>query len=230
MAARASITLNAELSEFKEHLSFGSVHYGDVDPDICGEGFYTEISVPVNVDGIEAGTVRMSAHVYYHSEPLDKSAGKSLYHINGYDVRMWKCEFIGTLAVSGADEVVIHLAKNYVKDRDVVTHVDLATYDTLMSSLPKVGTASKQTLEKIMEDVHSRAYGLAHSAILAELLRALINSNTLSASDVLALLTNAGQVLASKGTDVAAAATEHVKLIGEAVGVSPSPTGSKPND
>jgi hypothetical protein len=91
-----------------------------------------------------------------------------------------------------------------------------------MSSLPQAGTASKQTQEKIMEDVHSRAYGLAHSEILVQLLHSLINSNTLSTNDVLALLTNAGQALASKGTDVAAAATEQVRLIGEAVGVSSS--------
>ena len=80
-----------------------------------------------------------------------------------------------------------------------------------------------------MEDVHSRAYGLAHSEIIVELLRSLIKSNTLSANDVLALLTNAGQTLASKGTDVAAAATEHVKLIGEAIGVAPSSAGSPGN-
>ena len=36
---------------------------------------------------------------------------------------MSRSEFIGTLAVSGADKLVIHSAQNYVKDRDVVTHV-----------------------------------------------------------------------------------------------------------
>ena len=80
-----------------------------------------------------------------------------------------------------------------------------------------------------MEDVHSRAYGLAHSEIIVALLRSLIKSKDLSTDDVKALLASAGQTLELKGTDVAAAATEHVRLIGEAVGVAPSRTASQGN-
>jgi len=72
-----------------------------------------------------------------------------------------------------------------------------------------------------MEDEHSRTLGLAHTQILIELLKKLIDSRALSKSDVRALLESAGNALLSKRTAVAEIATEHVRLIGEGVGVSP---------
>jgi hypothetical protein len=72
-----------------------------------------------------------------------------------------------------------------------------------------------------MEDTHSRAYGLAHTQILVELLRKLIQSRILTDSDVRTLLESSGRALETKGTEVAAAAMTHVQLIGEAVGVAP---------
>lgn len=71
-----------------------------------------------------------------------------------------------------------------------------------------------------MTDEHSRAYGLAHSAIIVELFKLLLKNGQLIPKDVQALLTNAGKTLGAQGTDVAAAATEHVKMIGEAVGAA----------
>jgi len=131
MSARESITLNAELYELKERLSFGEIRYGEVSAVGDGGGFYTDIEVPVHVDAVEAGTVRISANVYYHSDPLDKAPGKVLYQINGYDVHIYKSEFAGTLLITEAECLAIHMAKNHVKDRDVVTHVDWTLFDTL---------------------------------------------------------------------------------------------------
>ena len=84
MSARESITLNAELYELKERLSFGEIRYGEVTAVGDGGGLYTDIEVPVHVDAVEVGTVRISANVYYHSDPLDKAPGKVLFQINGY--------------------------------------------------------------------------------------------------------------------------------------------------
>jgi hypothetical protein len=70
-----------------------------------------------------------------------------------------------------------------------------------------------------MEDSHSRAYGLAHQEVLVELLKTLMHTDALSLADARALLTVAGQRLLSKQTDVAVAASEQVKMIGEAIGI-----------
>ena len=71
-----------------------------------------------------------------------------------------------------------------------------------------------------MTDEHSRAYGLAHSVIMIELLKALLKHERLIPKDVHELLTSARNSLASYGTDVATAAAEHVKIIGEAAEAS----------
>jgi hypothetical protein len=63
-----------------------------------------------------------------------------------------------------------------------------------------------------MEDMHSRAYGLAHSAIIIELLKNLLAQGHIIPADAKSILTKAGQSLISKGTDVSAVASEHVKL------------------
>jgi hypothetical protein len=131
MSARESITLNAELYDLKERLSFGEIRYGEVDAVGDGGGFYTDIEVPVHVDAVEVGTVRISANVYYHSDPLDKAPGKVLFQINGYVVDIYKRQFTGNLPIVGAENLAIYMARNHVKDRDVVTHVDWALFDTL---------------------------------------------------------------------------------------------------
>ena len=70
-----------------------------------------------------------------------------------------------------------------------------------------------------MDDPHSRAYGLAHSAILVELLKALLQHERLSPIEVRTLLAKAERAVAAHSTDTAAAAEQHIKMIGEAVGV-----------
>ncbi len=80
-----------------------------------------------------------------------------------------------------------------------------------------------------MEDEHSRAFGMAHTQILIELLRKLISQQTLTESDARALLESAGNALGRKATDVAHAAMVHVRLIGEEVGVSPKQADDRAN-
>lgn len=74
-----------------------------------------------------------------------------------------------------------------------------------------------------MEDEHSRTLGLAHTQVLVELLKKLIEVRVLSKSDVRSLLKSSGDSLLAKRTGVATVATETVRLIGVEVGVAPSP-------
>jgi hypothetical protein len=132
MSARASITLNEELYALKERLSFDTINYGPVTQDPLGDGYYTTINVPVFLDAINVGVVEISAHVYFRSDPLDPAPGRALAKINGYEVRTSKTKFIGTLSDEESNDVVIHMAQNYVKDRDIVTHVDWAAAERFL--------------------------------------------------------------------------------------------------
>lgn len=85
---------------------------------------------------------------------------------------------------------------------------------------PSILGGADRTWESVMNDRHSRAHGLAHSAIIVELLKALLERGLVTRKDVHTLLTKAGQSLVPHGAETARAAAEHVKMIGEAVGVS----------
>jgi hypothetical protein len=76
---------------------------------------------------------------------------------------------------------------------------------------------------------YAKSLGLAHNAVLVALLKTLMGQKALSKKDVRTLLESAGQSLLSKKTEIATVATEHIRLLGEEVGVAPDQIDAQTN-
>jgi hypothetical protein len=70
-----------------------------------------------------------------------------------------------------------------------------------------------------MQDKYATAYGMAHSAILTEYFKMLLKQGTLIPKDAQAIFEAATKGLLALGTDITAAATEHVAQIRRGAGV-----------
>ncbi len=70
------------------------------------------------------------------------------------------------------------------------------------------------------EDPHSRAYGMANSTVLAELLKLLISDGLLPPEKVKSFLNSAKRQLLDQHTDPSAAAAEQIQIMQEVVGVA----------
>ncbi len=72
-----------------------------------------------------------------------------------------------------------------------------------------------------MDDLHSRAYGLAHDEVLEFLLAELLKNGTLTVRELHDLLEKSANKILSNKTEVSAAASEHIRRLAVAVGVAP---------
>jgi hypothetical protein len=73
------------------------------------------------------------------------------------------------------------------------------------------------TEEKPTVDQNARAYGLAHSALLIEIFKRLLENEPMIPKDAKEIFDKVEQALLGGGTDISSAAVEHVRHIRRAL-------------